>query len=457
MIAPGPAVEVIGVVDSARFVGLPLGIAVLTVSIMLVDGYDLQAMSFAAPAIVAEWGVARADLGWVLTASMMGMAVGSVVLGRLSDRIGRKGAILSSLLSVSVGSLLVAHAHTLRELVAWRALTGIGLGGLTPLATTFVAEWTPRRVRTIAVACVLVSVPLGGMLGAMAAQRVIPELGWVAIFWIGAALPLLLGLAAAWLLPESPRYLAQHAARSGRLALVLNRLLRESRFTGTERFHVAEPIAQARHWLGIILSREYRRTTLLLWAAFAINTTGLYSYVNWLPTVLTSAGFTQTAALNDLKYFNFGGFFGAIGGAILIGRCGSRSVGTGLAILGVAATALVGTTLTAAAAPGLQLSVLVLLAGVAFNGMQSFVYAIGAHSYPTYVRGAGVGSAQTISRIGGVLGGLAAGAFFGLRPQPPVGNFFYAIATLDVVLVLSYYLLRTHIPPNRQHLRGMRQ
>ena len=89
MSAPGPAVEVIEVVDSARYVGLPLGIAVLTICIMLVDGYDLQAMSFAAPAIVADWGVARADLGWVLTASMMGMAVGSVALGRLGDRIGR--------------------------------------------------------------------------------------------------------------------------------------------------------------------------------------------------------------------------------------------------------------------------------------------------------------------------------------------------------------------------------
>jgi AAHS family 4-hydroxybenzoate transporter-like MFS transporter len=454
MNAPGRAVEVIEIVDSARYVGLPLGVAVLTVCIMLVDGYDLQAMSFAAPAIVADWGVARADLGWVLTASMIGMAVGSVALGRLSDRIGRKAAILSSLLSVCVGSLLVTHAHSLHELVAWRALTGIGLGGLTPLATTFVAEWTPRRARTIAVACVLVSVPLGGMLGAIAAQHVIPAFGWVAIFWIGAALPLLLCLLAAALLPESPRYLAQDPAKSARLALTLNRLVGEPRFAGTERFHVAEPITQARNWLGIILSREYRRTTLLLWAAFAINTTGLYSYVNWLPTVLTSAGFTQTEALNDLKYFNFGGFFGAIGGAILIGRYGSRLVGTGIALLGVLATALVGVTLTASTAPGLQLSVLILMAGLAFNGMQSFVYAIGAHSYPTYVRGAGVGSAQTISRIGGVLGGLAAGAFFGLRPQPPVSNFFYAVAILDIALVLAYFALRTHIPPNHQHLKG---
>ncbi len=453
MTTSSPAVEVVGVIDSAAYVGLPLRVTILTVIIMLVDGYDLQAMSFVAPALVADWGIHRADLSWVLNASMIGMAVGSVALGRLGDRLGRKSAYLACLLFVCAGSLLSAHARGLGDLFGYRVITGIGLGGLTPLATTLVAEWAPRRVRSIAVACVLVSVPLGGMLGAMTAQHVIPEFGWRAIFWIGAALPLLLVIMTGLLLLESPRFLALDPANAARVSRLLNRLLRETRFTGTEHFHVAEPVVQARNWLGIILSREYRRTTLLLWAAFALNTTGLYAYVNWLPTVLTSAGFTQSAALNDIKYFNFGGFFGAIGGAILIGLHGSRRVGTGLALLGAAATSMVGATLAASASPGPGLSTLLVMAGAAFNGMQAFLYAVGAHSYATYVRGAGVGSAQTVSRIGGVLGGLAAGAFFGLRPQSPVSTFFYAVGALSVVLAVSYFLLRTHIPPSRANRR----
>ena len=167
----------------------------------------------------------------------------------------------------------------------------------------------------------------------MIAQRAIPSFGWRAIFWVGTALPLLFVILAAWLLPESPRFLAQDPAHSKRLAAILNRLVREPRFVGSERFYVAEPAAPARHWLGIILSGEYRQTTLLLWVAFAFNTLGLYSYANWLPTVLTAAGLTQTAALEQHEYFNFGGVFGAVGGAILIGRYGSRLVGTGLALL----------------------------------------------------------------------------------------------------------------------------
>jgi AAHS family 4-hydroxybenzoate transporter-like MFS transporter len=445
------SVDVVEVIDSAPYFGWPLAITILTILLMLVDGYDLQTMSFVAPAIVADWGVARGDLIWVLNGSLIGMAIGSVVLGRLADRIGRKPAFIASLLSLCAGSLLSAHARSLNELFVWRAATGIGLGGLTPLAATFISEWTPRRVRSIAVACAVVSVPLGGMLGAMIAQRAIPWFGWRAIFWIGTALPLLFVILAAWLLPESPRFLAQDPVHSNRLAAILNRLVRAPRFVGSEHFYVAEPAAPARHWLRIILSREYRQTTLLLWAAFAFNTLGLYSYANWLPTVLTAAGFTQTAALGQHQYFNFGSFFGAVGGAILIGRYGSRLVGTGLALLGVAATLLIGVTLTDSSPPGAQLSLLVLAAGAAFSGMQSFLYAVGAHSYPTYVRGAGVGSAQTISRVGGVLGGLAAGAFFGLHPQPPLSTFFYALGTLVIMVAVSFFLLRTHIAPNRKH------
>jgi AAHS family 4-hydroxybenzoate transporter-like MFS transporter len=449
MNATVPTVDVVEVIDSAPYFGWPLAITILTILLMLVDGYDLQTMSFVAPAIVADWGIARADLIWVLNGSLIGMAIGSVVLGRLGDRIGRKRAFIACLLSLCAGSLLSAHARSLGELFVWRAATGIGLGGLTPLAATFIAEWTPRRVRSIAVACAVVSVPLGGMLGAMIAQRAIPLFGWRAIFWIGTALPLLFVILAAWLLPESPRFLALDPRHSKRLAAMLNRLLREPRFLGTERFYVAEPAAPSRHWLGIILSREYRATTLLLWCAFAFNTLGLYTYANWLPTVLTSAGFTQTAALGQHQYFNFGSFFGAVGGAILIGRYGSRLVGTGLALLGVAATLLVGVALTDSNPAGPQLSLLILAAGAAFSGMQSFLYAVGANSYPTYVRGTGIGCAQTISRIGGVLGGLAAGAFFGLHPQPPISRFFYALGALVIMVAVSFYPLRTHIAPNR--------
>ncbi len=340
---------------------------------------------------MADWGVARADLIWVLNGSLIGMAIGSVVLGRLGDRVGRKRAFIACLLSLCAGSLLSAHATGLRELFVWRAATGIGLGGLTPLATTFISEWTPRRVRSIAVACAVVSVPLGGMLGAMVAQRAIPSFGWRAIFWIGTALPLLFVVLAAWLLPESPRFLAQDPAHVERLAAVLNRLVREPRLLwATSALTLPNPQRPRVTGSGSSSAASTGARRCCCGPPSRSTPLGLYTYANWLPTRADGGRIHATAALQQHQYFNFGGFFGAIGGAILIGHYGSRLRGHG------AGAARSGRNLAgrrhAGAPPALrvlQLSLLVLAAGAAFNGMQSFVYAVGAHSYPTYVRGAG--------------------------------------------------------------------
>jgi len=446
-------VEVTGVVDSAKFIGLPLGITLLTICIMLVDGFDLQTMSFVAPELVHEWGVERVYLTPVLTASMIGMALGSVVLGWLGDRIGRKRSYIVCIVFLGIGSLLSAHATGLWDLFAWRFITGIGLGGVTPLAATFISEWSPKRVRSVAVACAIVAVPLGGMIGAAVSQWIIPAYGWRMIFYIGAAFPLFFFLAAMFLLPESPKYLAQRPELHPKLAVALNRLLKRKEFDGTERFMVDEPPPPPGNWFTTLLNADYRRTTLLLWAAFAFNTLALYSFVNFLPTVLTSIGMSRETSLQGSMYLNFGGFFGAVGGAVFIGYFGSRIVGSTLSTIGAIATFFIGLTLVSAGASDtVKLMLLLVVAGMAVNGMQAFVYAVGAHSYPTYIRAAGVGTAQTVSRVGGVLSSSIGGWF--LATNVPVSYFFGAIAVVMLVVVVSFFSLHTHIPPRSKSERA---
>ena len=447
------SIEVTEVVDSAKFIGLPLGITILTILINLVDGFDLQTLGFVLPVIVDEWGIDRSRLGWVIMASMLGMAVGSVLLGWMGDRIGRKKSYILCLAFLLIGSLMNAYSHNLVSLFIWRFITGIGLGGVTPLATTIISEWSPRHARNVAVACSIVAVPLGGMLGAGIAQWIIPEYGWRMIFFIGAAAPAIFLVVGGLLLPESPKYLAQRPHLHAQLASQLNRLLKQQRFTGTESFHVNEPPAPPENWFRILLRPEYRTTTLLLWAAFAFNTLCLYAFVNWLPTVLTSIQMPLESALQGSKLFNFGGFFGAVGGAFLIGWFGSRLVGSGLALAGSIATVFIGIMLAAGMADTTAgLLLLILVAGTALNGMQAFLYAVGAHSYPTYIRASGVGCAQTVSRIGGVLSSFVGATYFAIKPQPPISLFFYFIAAAIFVVVVTFFSLRTHIPPHAKSL-----
>lgn len=440
-------VEVTEVVDSAKFIGLPLGITCLTVLIMLVDGFDLQTMAQVAPALRKDWGLDQSALTPVLTGSMIGMAIGSVLLGWLGDRIGRRNSYIICIVFLFIGSLLSAYSTNTWELTSWRVLTGIGLGGVTPLAATLLSEWTPKHARYVALAFGIVAVPTGGFLGAGVAQDVIPRYGWRAIFYIGAFLPLFFILIALFLLPESPRYLAQRPKRHPQLARQLNRLLRTKRFDGTEQFIVDEPAAPPGNWFKTLLNKDYLATTLLLWLVFTFNTLCLYAYVNWLPTVLDSIGMPLHDSLQGSKLFNFGGMFGAIGGAVLIGYFGSKRVGTGLSAIGGVATLVIALTIiSAGASANTQLLALICIAGMSLNGMQSFIYTVGAHSYPTYIRASGVGCAQTVSRIGGVLSSTVGGAYFLIKPTPPVSYFFYVVAACILVVVVGFYSLRVHIP-----------
>jgi AAHS family 4-hydroxybenzoate transporter-like MFS transporter len=440
-------IEITSLIDSAKYFGLPFAITLVTIFIMLVDGFDLQAMGFVAPEIVKDWGIKPSDLSAALPASMVGMAIGSILLGWASDVIGRKTSYIISIVFLGIGSFFCAHANDLTDLTIWRVVTGVGLGGVTPIAATLITEWTPKHARNVAVACSIVAVPFGGSLGAMIAREIIPAYGWRGVFWVGALLPLVFFVVAIFLLPESPKYLARRPKHHARLAQLLNRLFREQRFTGNENFVVSEPPPSPSNWFATLLNKQYRWITLLLWAVFAFNTVALYSYANLLPTVLTSLGMSTVASLKGSVYLNAGAVIGAIGGAFLIGRFGSRYVSAGLACIGIAASILIGMTVHENVG-GLngQTLLLITFAGIAVNGLQSFIYTVSAHSYPTYIRNTGVGTAQTFSRIGGFFGTWAGAKFFGLHPQPPVGYFFYAVAVFGVLVLISFYPLRTHIP-----------
>jgi MFS transporter, AAHS family, 4-hydroxybenzoate transporter len=442
-----PLVDIAAVIDTAPFGAVCWGVCVLSFLIIITDGFDIQSMAFVAPALTAAWNLRRELLGPVLTASIVGMAVGSVLLGWLGDRIGRKSSFCAAMALLAVGSLASTGAGSLTTLTLYRFLTGIGLGGAAPLAAALVAEWTPRRWRGLTVAVVIVAVPIGGIIGAALSQRLIPVYGWRSIFLAGAVTPLAL-LAVAWSqLPESPKYLAGRPSRAAELARLLNRLVQAQRFDARDHFVVIESEAARRGALIDLLRRPYLATTLLLWLAFSCNTLVLYGFVNWLPTVLSSAGASLKSALNGSLLFNIGGLIGAVSGSILIGRYGSRIVGSSIALGGAAAAFLIGRTAFSEAhlqADAVLLLTFVAAAGASLNGMQAFLFAVAAHSYPTPIRSSGVGSAAAVSRVGGALSSAVGSSLFALGL--PSTTFFYILASIALATTVSFFSLRRHIP-----------
>jgi MFS transporter, AAHS family, 4-hydroxybenzoate transporter len=446
MNTPNPrAVDVDAIIDSSNYFGLPLAITLMMIVIMLTDGFDLFTMGYVAPHLIRDLGIDRPALTPINTAGLAGMALGSVVLGWLGDRAGRQRAYFTCLAFLFAGSLGCYFAQSVPTLTAARLITGIGLGGITPLAATLISEWTPRKVRSVVVACVIVAIPLGGTLCGIVARNVIPEYGWRAMFLIGAIVPLVLLLVFGAVLPESPKFLAQKPEHRPRLARALNRLLREKCFDGSEHFHVQAPPGRAAHWFASLWSADFRAATVLIWIVFASNTFVLYVFTNYLPTLLDFAGQNAELASRGLEMFSFGGAFGAIGGAVLIGLFGSRIVGSALAFTGAVAIVILGTVLGGIeASTGLMLS-MCLVAGAAVNGMQAFIYAVSANAYPTAFRAAAVGMAQTFSRIGGIASASAAPMYFAMQPTPPIEYFFWFVAGLALVVVVSFALIPIHI------------
>jgi MFS transporter, AAHS family, 4-hydroxybenzoate transporter len=439
-------VDVGEIIDSANYFWVPFGITVMMVIIMLTDGFGLFTTGYIGPSVVKDWHIGRDQLSWIGYTQMGGMAIGSVLLGWVSDHIGRKKAYFTCLALLFAGSLLCYSATNIALLSSYRFITGLGLGGITPLATTLISEWTPKRVRSLVVACVIVSVPLGGSLAGIIAAWLIPTYGWRSMFLFGAVVPLVL-LALFWLLlPESPKYLALRPALHPQLAQALNRLLGRQRFVGTEKFVVLEHAQASRNWLSTIWNSHYWRSTLFIWIAFTFNTLVLYVFSNNLPVLLDWAHQSAAVASRSLSLFSGGGVVGSIGGAFLMGLWGSRGVGTVAAFIGAAATAAIGVLLMERGNSEVALLTSCFIGGAVVNGMQSYLYAVSAHSYPTEFRGAAIGVAQAFSRFGGLLSATVPQVYFKMTPVPPIDRFFWFVAVCALVTTVSYFLIPSHIP-----------
>lgn len=455
-------IDVGAVIESARFGWMTAGIALMMIVIMLADGYDLFLMGHVGNHLVADWGVSRADLGPINTAGLLGMAVGSTGLGWLGDRIGRKRSYFTCLVFLFIGSVLCYltartgtpqnAAETIGRMTTWRFVTGLGMGGITPLATTLISEWTATRVRSVVVALVISAVPVGGSLAGLAIRHV----EWERMFLIGGLVPLALFLLFGFLLPESPKFMAQHPSLHRRLGRTLNRLLGEGRFQGDERFVVQEQGRRSSNWFATMWNSDYAKATFFIWVAFSFNSFVLYIYTNYLKVLLTTDGVADPVAGAALSLFSIGAFFGSIGGAALIRFYGSRWVGSGLAFLGVAATVVIGVLAMAVENPAdSSVEALAFVLGMSINGMQAFMYAVAAHSYPTEIRGSAVGLAQTVSRIGAVLSPLVASAYLAMTPLPGVNLFFWFVAGCALITTLSFFLIPSHIPSSRTpHVGG---
>jgi AAHS family 3-hydroxyphenylpropionic acid transporter len=344
----------------------------------LLEGFDTQSMGVAAPRVIAEFGLSTAQASLIFSATPFGLFIGAAIGGRVADLLGRKRALIASLLLFGLFSVLTSLAVGPHSLLAIRLLTGLGLGGAMPNFISLASEATQGRQRLSVVTLIMAAMPFGGAVSALVALGAQVGWGWRSIFYVGGFAPVLLALL-------MMRYLQESAAVAGDL--------HDSAAARTES------VASA------LFGADRLPTTAMLWVGYFFTQLVLLLMLNWLPQLVIGLGFSRSEASWTSVAFNLGGSLGAgFLGRLHAGQRRRRWVlvtysGMAVALIAVAS---VGKSFVLA-------SLACAFAGIFIIGAQLILFALAPLYYRTAIRGTGVGASVSMGRLGSVVGPLFAG------------------------------------------------
>ena len=400
---PGVLIDVTEIIDSTRLNGFHLRVVGLCALLIFFDGFDLQAISYVAPAVSQALGISRPMLGPVFSAGLAGLTLGALVFGLLGDRWGRKTVFILCGVLFGLASLGTATATDLHQLLLWRLAAGFGLGGATPIAITIATDYCPTRLWAVLTMIMYCGFTIGGVVGGWIAALVLPY-GWEVLFYIGGVLPLLLAPVLLLALPETVEFLVNKQRDPAQIARILARLQPGYAPPPGARFVLAHQNAGGFQVIELFRQRRAVRT-LLLWGIFFCSLVTLFALTTWLPALLNSLGLTPGQIVGVTGAVQGGGLVGSLIFARII-----LSVRPFLMIsIGYLLSALCLVLFSRVPAVFPMLFGAGLLTGVCLVGTQNLLNAMSAQIYPAAIRSTGVGWAIGIGRTGAILGPSIAG------------------------------------------------
>lgn len=405
--------------------------------LILFDGYDMGIWAGALTVMQADTGIQDVTLGFITSAGMYGMMIGGIFFGMLSDIIGRKKALLLATAIYSLFTGLIGFAQTPEQLTVFKLLSGVGLAGFTPVLMTYIAEYTPLKNRALITTMAISGVSVGSVISTLICMGFLEQFGWRPLFFV-ALLPILLMPIFIWKMPESTTYYVKRGY-TARLQKVLaaadpNFVPEEGDeyMLGTEDKPKRTSVVEA---LKSLFTNGMARYTILFWIVFILVMYTSFSMQTWLARLMVYGGYGLSNSLFFLLLFNLC----SLPAAAIIGwiadRIGFKKTVVVLAIFIAIVIAALGY-VTANA----MLIVLCVIAGAGTTGVYNIVYSCITMTYPTEIRGTGVGWASAIARFGGAVGPAVVGSM--VTAGTSVGVIFPVIAVGYLVvgiLFLCFY------------------
>jgi len=311
-----------------------------------------------------------------VTWTLVGAVAGGIVFGALSDVYGRVRVLTWTIVLFAVFTGLCAFAQGFSDLLVYRTIAGIGLGGALPNLIALSSEAVPHKSRNTAVSVMYCGIPFGGVIASMVGIASAGDTEWRHIFYVGGAGPLLLVPLLLAFLPESTAFERASHGMNAKPA----------------------PVGE------VLFGGNRGLSTLQIWVSYFCTLIVLYFLLNWLPSLMAARGLARAEVGYVQIFFNIGGGLGALFIGMLMDRLRGGVVVSGMYIGIIASLAAL------SIAPGFAaLTVSAFCAGMFVIGGQSVLYALSAAFYPTAMRGTGVGAAVAVGRVGSVVGPLAAG------------------------------------------------
>ncbi|SDK36130.1 MFS transporter, AAHS family, benzoate transport protein [Cryobacterium psychrotolerans] len=418
--------------------GLVLALCFFTI---VFDGYDLVVFGATVPTLLAHptWNIDPAQAGLIGSLALIGMLIGTLTVGALTDVLGRRKIMLFCIAWFSVCMLATAAAPNETVFAVLRFLTGLGLGGVVPTCIALTVEYAPKTRRQIANALMFSGYSVGGVAAAVLAMSTLPALDFRWLYAIGA-LPLVTLLPIAYkYLPESIAFLANRRspaearATADRFGLVYADIVTDAPAVDARAGASAAAVPARQSSLKDLFSARWRRSTILFAAANFCGLLLVYGLNTWLPQIMRGAGFELGHALAFLLVLNLGAIVGSIGASWVADRIGIKKVVTASFILACISIFLISLNL-----PVALLFVLVAFAGLGSVGTQILVGGFCATHYPQRLSPTALGWSLGVGRIGAmmgpIIGGVIASTALGYQANFYV---FAAVAVLGAIVVSS--------------------
>lgn len=413
--------DVLTQIRQSRMTRFQVMAIVIALTLILIDGFDVAVMAYAAPSLSRAWGLDPVTLGFLLSASLFGMAAGSLFLTPLADKIGRRKLALISLVIISVGMILSVFAADAMQLMAFRVITGLGVGGMMANLNVLVSEYASDKRRGTIIGIYAAGYPIGATVGGLVAAPLIPLYGWHSVFIVGAALTVLMLLVSWRFLPESLDYLLTRRP-VGALTRINGILAKIGRPALNDLPALPEAIRQ-QSAVSEILSGSTRYRTLALWIGYACLVAAYYFANTWTPKIVAAASGNDSLGVSIGVIANAGGILGCFIFSALAIKFRSRPLLVWALGAAAATYLLFGLVFTHT---NVALVVALFLGILTTAGIAGF-YAVAPEVYTARARATGIGWMIGLGRLVSIIAPILVGYLVSGGWQPENIFFLFAI------------------------------